>query len=171
MVRVRKASHRGDHATQTDIAARSRETQLAVPGRGAGAARAQRKRDGGEISSQRRFARYGALTLPTFITIGYGSQEGYDRTDPAVRDAAHGEDGRLREGGALMGIAGAPVQVRNWDAKGIDTKEGPFMCSALPIAGFAVIEAANLDEAVKMVAQSPCAVAHGVVEVWPLTLS
>jgi len=109
--------------------------------------------------------------MPTFITIGYGSQEAYDRTDLKIRDAAHAEDARLREGGALMGIAGAPVQVRNWDAKGIDRKEGPFMSSSLPIAGFAVIEAANLDEAVKMVAQSPCAVAHGVVEVWPLNPS
>ena len=27
--------------------------------------------------------------MPTFITIGYGDREGYDRTDAAVRDAAH----------------------------------------------------------------------------------
>jgi hypothetical protein len=42
------------------------------------------------------------------------------------------------------------------------------MSSALPVAGFAVIEAANLAAAVDMVSQTPCAVAHGVVEVWPL---
>lgn len=109
--------------------------------------------------------------MPTFITIGYGSREGYDRTDPAIRDAAHAQDARLREGGAVMGIAGAPVQVRNPDAQGVDSKPGPFMSSALPVAGFAVIEAATLEEAVKTVAQSPCAVAHGVVEVWPLNPS
>jgi hypothetical protein len=45
------------------------------------------------------------------------------------------------------------------------------MSSSLPIAGFAVIEAPTLEEAVRMVAQSPCAVAHGVVEVWPLNPS
>jgi hypothetical protein len=67
-----------------------------------------------------------------------------------------------------MGIAGAPVQVRNTDAKNIETNTGSFMSSPLPIAGFAVVEAATLAEAVKMIAQSPCAVAHGVVEVWPL---
>jgi hypothetical protein len=109
--------------------------------------------------------------MPTFITIGYGDREGYDRTDPKVRNAAHAQDARLRETGALMGIAGAPVQVRNWDAKAIDTTAGPFMSSSLPIAGFAVIEAPTLEEAVRMVAQSPCAVAHGVVEVWPLNPS
>jgi hypothetical protein len=42
------------------------------------------------------------------------------------------------------------------------------MKSSLPVAGFAIIEAANLAEAMEMVSRSPCAVAHGVVEVWPL---
>ena len=34
--------------------------------------------------------------------------------------------------------------------------------------GFAVIEADSLEEAVGLVSQTPCAVAQGVVEVWPL---
>jgi hypothetical protein len=42
------------------------------------------------------------------------------------------------------------------------------MRSDLPVAGFAVIEAATLEEAVDLVSGTPCAVAHGVVEVWPL---
>jgi hypothetical protein len=107
--------------------------------------------------------------MAKFITIGYGSREGYERTDAAVRDAAHAHDARLRKAGVLMGIAGPPVQVRNPDAKNIDMKAGPFMSSSLPVAGFAVIEAATLADVVKMVSQCPCAVAHGVIEVWPLT--
>lgn len=106
--------------------------------------------------------------MAKFITIGYGSREGYDRTDAVVRDAAHAHDSRLRTEGALMGTAGTPVQVRNPDAKKIETQTGPFMSSSLPLAGFAVIEAATLADAVKLVSQTPCAVAHGVVEVWPL---
>ena len=43
------------------------------------------------------------------------------------------------------------------------------MRSDLPIAGFAVIDAANVEEAIELASQTPCAVAHGVVEVWPLT--
>ena len=86
--------------------------------------------------------------MPKFVTIGYGDRKGYDRTDAAVRDAAHAHDARLREAGVIMGIAGAPVQVRNPDAGKIETKIGPFMTSSLPVAGFAVIEAANLAEAV-----------------------
>jgi hypothetical protein len=106
--------------------------------------------------------------VPRFVTIGYGDRAGYDRTDAAIRDAAHQHDERLRAEGALMGIAGQPVQVRNHDGLNVNTSDGPFMCSDLPIAGFAVIEASDLDEAVSLVSQTPCAVAHGVVEVWPL---
>ena len=45
------------------------------------------------------------------------------------------------------------------------------MRSELPIAGFAVIEASDIEEAVRLVSETPCAVAHGVVEVWPLKIT
>jgi hypothetical protein len=106
--------------------------------------------------------------MPKFITIGYGDRKGYDRTAKTVRDAAHAHDKVLEESGALMGIAGLPVQVRNHEAAHVQTESGPYMDSQLPIAGFTVIEALNIDEAIKMVSQTPCAVAYGVVEVWPL---
>src|SRR3546814_17740392 len=66
-----------------------------------------------------------------------------------------------------MGIAGRPVQVRNPVASGVTRVDGPFLSAPLPVAGFALIEAADLDEAVDLAAKPPCAIAHGVVEVWP----
>ena len=106
--------------------------------------------------------------MPKFITIGYGNEEGYDRTPKLVRDAAHAQDDKLLKAGALVGVAGTPVQVRNHEAKSVITQAGPYMASRLPVAGFAVIEASSMDEAIQMVSQVPCAVAYGVVEVWPL---
>src|SRR4051794_5711446 len=106
--------------------------------------------------------------MPKFVTIGYGDEAGYNRTAPEVRNAAHEHDRELAERGALIGIAKTPTQVRNHDAEGVQTDNKPFMSSPLPIAGFLIIEAADLTEAVDLVAQSPCAVAHGVIEVWPL---
>lgn len=106
--------------------------------------------------------------MPKFVTIGYGDQAGYERTAQAVRDAAHAHEAELRKAGAVMGMAGAPVQVRNPGAAGAETEDGAFMRSALPVAGFAVIEADTIEDAAKMVSGTPCAVAHGVVEVWPL---
>ena len=106
--------------------------------------------------------------MPKFLTIGYGDQAGYDRTAPDVRAAAHVHDEALKRRGAVIGIAGKPVQVRNPDAQGVETQDGAFMSSPLPVAGFELIEATDLDEAVELVSRSPCAVAHGVIEGWPL---
>jgi hypothetical protein len=106
--------------------------------------------------------------MPKFLTIGYGDEAGYNRTPQAVRDAAHEEDAKLRSEGAVIGIAGKPVRVRNPNGVGVEINEGAFMSSPLPIAGFALIDAADMAEAVKKVSRVPCAVAHGVVEIWPL---
>jgi hypothetical protein len=106
--------------------------------------------------------------MPSFITIGYGDRAGYDRTDPDVRDAAHAHDSQLQAGGAVVGMAGEPLQVRNHAGKGVRVTTGPFMRSDLPVAGFALIEAASADDAAELVSGTPCAVAYGVVEVWPL---
>lgn len=106
--------------------------------------------------------------MPKFVTIGYGDRAGYEATDPAVRDAAHERDAELRADGALVGVAGEPVQVRNHDDAAVRTTDGAYMRTELPIAGFAVIDATDIDEAVALVSGTPCAVAHGVVEVWPL---
>lgn len=106
--------------------------------------------------------------MPTFVTIGYGDRAGYERTPPDLRAAAHAHDALLQERGVLMGMAGTPVQVRNHGAAGVRTEDGPLLSPPVPVAGFALIEAPSLEEAVQLVAQTPCAVAYGVVEVWPL---
>lgn len=106
--------------------------------------------------------------MPKFVTIGYGDEAGYNRTAPEVRDAAHAHDLKLVNDGALVGQAGAAVQVRNPDAQGLQVVNGAFMVASLPIAGFAIIEAADIQQAIQMVSRSPCAVTHGLVEVWPL---
>lgn len=106
--------------------------------------------------------------MPTFLTIGYGDSKDYEATDPAQRDKAHAQDAWLASQGAVIGIAGTPTQVRNPEGAGVSTMGGAYMHADLPVAGFALLEAGTLKEAVERVAGTPCAVAHGVVEVWPL---
>jgi hypothetical protein len=106
--------------------------------------------------------------MPKFVTIGYGDRAGYDRTPENLRAAAHAQDQTLQNEGAVMGIAGPPVQVRNTAGVEVETKSGAYMESQLPTAGFAIIEAEDLSDAIRKVSFTPCAVAYGVVEVWPL---
>lgn len=107
--------------------------------------------------------------MPRFLTIGYGDQAGYDATPPAIRDAAHEHDARLVAEGAITAVLTDPVRVTNTHGEGTEVVRGPFLRSALPVAGFSLIEAASLDDAVAMVAGTPCAVAGGVVEVWQVS--
>ena len=106
--------------------------------------------------------------MPKFITIGYGDRAGYDLTERGVRDAAHAADAERVRQGDVMGIAGKPVQVRNHNATKVEVTEGAFLSAGLPVAGFALIEASDLSAAIEIAARSPCAVAQGVVDVWPL---
>jgi len=106
--------------------------------------------------------------MAKFLAVGYGDEAGYQRTEASLRQAAHAQDARLTVAGALMGMAGKPVQVRNHDDAGVQIFPGSFMQSELPVAGFSLIEADDLRAAIAMVSKTPCAVAHGVVEVWPL---
>jgi len=66
-----------------------------------------------------------------------------------------------------LGVAGAPVQVRNHGTARVHTQSAAFLQSELPVAGFALTRAASIDQAVEIVSQTPCAVAHGIIEVWP----
>jgi hypothetical protein len=106
--------------------------------------------------------------VPHYLTIGYGDRAGYERTPLSLRDAAHAHDDFLVGQGALTGIAGAPVQVRNPENSGVETLNAPYLASDLSVAGFALIEAASIEEAIRQVSQTPCAICYGVVEVWPL---
>jgi hypothetical protein len=106
--------------------------------------------------------------MPTFLSIGYGDAEGYEATDPAQRDKAHAHDRWLASGGAVIGALGESTQVRNPEATEVRTTEGAYMRASLPVAGFALFEAVSLEVAVAHVAGTPCAVAHGVVELWPV---
>jgi hypothetical protein len=108
--------------------------------------------------------------MPKFITIGYGDEAGYNRTAPHIRDAAHQHDAQMRESGAIIGIAGGPVQVRNPGGESVQTSRGQFMRADLPIAGFALIETKSMEDAIEQAAKTPCAVAYGVVEIWPLEI-
>jgi hypothetical protein len=108
------------------------------------------------------------MTMPRFLTIGYGERAGYDGTPPALRNAAHEHDAQLVRDGAITAMLSEPVCVTNKHDHGVHTSPGAFMRSDLPVAGFSLLEAASLDEAIVLVSKTPCAVADGVVEVWPL---
>ena len=58
------------------------------------------------------------------------------------------------------------TSVRNWD-KNLQVTDKSYVQPALPLAGFSVIEAESLAEVIKLVSNTPCARARGVIEIRP----
>jgi hypothetical protein len=74
--------------------------------------------------------------VPKFITIDWGEESGYERTRSDLKDAAHAHDAWLSERGAIVGVAGVPIQVRKHENSGIRADRGT--CGPIYHCGFCI---------------------------------
>ena len=102
-----------------------------------------------------------------FLVLAYGAEADWLELTEERRGELLAQDDVLRGRGDMVAALGPATTVRTWDAAA-PVRDGAFMTSPVPLAGFGVIEARDLDEAVALVARTPCAVAKGAVEVRPL---
>lgn len=102
-----------------------------------------------------------------FLCLAYGREADWLALPQARRDELLRQDAVLRQRGALVSVVGEPTVVRAWDGP-VHRSSDAYAASEVPLVGFAVIEAADLEEAVELVAGTPCAVARGAIEVRPL---
>ena len=101
-----------------------------------------------------------------FLCLAYSDESTWNALPRSTQEALWARDDLLRSRGDLVAEVRAPVTVRfaNGQAHAVD---GPFGQSPLPLAGFYVLEARDLDEAVALLSQTPCAHA-GAYELRPL---
>lgn len=103
-----------------------------------------------------------------YLVLAYGAEEDWKKLSKEEQQALLAADDRMREQGGLVAAVRTDVAtVRAWDGTPEVTK-APVASLPAPLAGFGVIEAADLDEAVRMVKDTPCARAHGYVELRPI---
>jgi hypothetical protein len=105
-----------------------------------------------------------------FLCLAYGDESGWKSLSKEKQDEVLAADERIRQRGNFMSIVLPSTVVRAWDGTP-KTSPGPFAKGDVPLAGFSIIEAHDLEEAVAMVSKTPCAVAKGAIEVWPLKAS
>jgi hypothetical protein len=102
--------------------------------------------------------------------MAYGHERDWQALSKREQEELLAQDQVLRDRGDLVAAVGeSATTVRAWDGSPLAT-EGPFSVSPLPLAGFGIIEAADLDEAIRLVAGTPCARARGAVEVRPIAM-
>lgn len=103
-----------------------------------------------------------------YLCLAYGAEKDWKTLTKSEQDALLAQDEIVRKRGALMAaVDSAVTTVRAWDRTPTVTNKGVAELPA-PLAGFSVIEAANLDEVIQLVAATPCARAKGFIEIRPL---
>jgi len=104
-----------------------------------------------------------------YLCLAYGDEKDWKALTKGEQDALLAQDEVLRKRGALMAaVEPRATTVRAWDGTPTIT-DGAFADSSAPLAGFYIIEAADLSEAIQLVAGTPCARAKGAIEVRPIT--
>ena len=102
-----------------------------------------------------------------FLCLAYGDEDGWNSLGKEEQRAALTQDEVIRQRGSTMAAVQTTVtSVRNWDGK-LEVQEGSSAKPPLPLAGFSVIEADDVQEVIRLVSSTPCARARGFIEIRP----
>jgi hypothetical protein len=104
-----------------------------------------------------------------FLCLAYGDERAWNALSAEEQAELLAQDEVLRRRGDLVAAVDTVTTTVRTPDRTPSTTTGPFATSNLPLAGFGIIEAADLEEAVRLVAQTPCARAGGAVELRPIT--
>jgi len=104
-----------------------------------------------------------------YLCLAYGAEKDWNALSKEEQDTLLAQDEALRRRGVLMAAVQTTVTtVRAWEGEPI-AANGAFAESKVPLAGFSIIEAADLNEVIRLVAGTPCARAKGAIEIRPIT--
>ena len=87
-----------------------------------------------------------------YLCLAYGAEKDWRALSKSEQDVLLAQDAIIRNRGALMAaVETAVTTVRAWDGKPT-VSDGVFGDSNVPLAGFSVIEAADVNEVIQLVA-------------------
>ena len=103
-----------------------------------------------------------------YLCLAYGDENDWNQLTKTEQEQLLKQDELLRQRGDLVAaVDQSATTVRAWD--GVPkTTDGGFAESRVPLAGFAIIDAPDLERAIELVADTPCARAKGAVELRPI---
>jgi hypothetical protein len=102
-----------------------------------------------------------------FLCLAYGSEEDWKAMTKQEQSEVLEQDEVLKSRGDLLSaVQKTVVTVTNWSGN-LTTENESFAQPKLPLAGFSIIEAKDVDEVVQLVANTPCARAKGYIEIRP----
>lgn len=105
-----------------------------------------------------------------FLCLAYGAEKDWVALSKDEQASLLAQDDVMRVRGDLVAaVASTVTTVRSWDGTP-KTSDAPYPGLPAPLAGFGIIEANDLEEAIRLVANTPCARARGAVELRPIVM-
>jgi len=100
-----------------------------------------------------------------FLCLAYGAEKDWQALTSQEQAKLLAQDQVLRDRGDFVTAVNHGVTtVTAWHGSPV-TANGSFARARAPLAGFSIIEAADMDEVVRLVAGTPCARAMGAIEI------
>jgi hypothetical protein len=103
-----------------------------------------------------------------YLCLAFGDDKDWKLLSRSEKDARLAVDAMLRERGDVVASVEPDVITVRTPADTPVTSDGGFASAPAKLAGFYIIEAENVEEAVKLVGGTPCPRTGGAVEVRPL---
>ena len=100
-----------------------------------------------------------------YLCLAYGSERDWNAMSKEQQDGLLQQDEVLRRRGDVVAAVGESVTTLRAPDGVPKTTKGTVGQASLPLAGFSIVEADSLDEAVRLVADTPCARANGAIEI------
>lgn len=102
-----------------------------------------------------------------FLCLAYGNEQAWLALSNEDQQKFLAYDDVLRQrGDVVTAVKPEVVTVTAWDGAP-RTSNKTFSELRLPLAGFSIIDAQNIEEVVRLVANTPCARAGGAIEIRP----
>jgi len=103
-----------------------------------------------------------------YLCLAYGAGKDWEQlTDGEQKSLLAQDDVLRRRGDIVVAVQGPVTTLRAWDGKP-HTSDKVFASSPVPLAGCGIVEAENLDEAIRLLKDTPCARANGAIELHPI---
>ncbi len=104
-----------------------------------------------------------------FLCLAYGEEEDWNALSPERQKELLAQDEVLRQRGDTVAAVSLQVTTVRAPDGTLQVSSAPYALPRTPLAGFAILEAADIDEAVRLVTGTPCVQAGGRVELRPIT--
>ena len=102
-----------------------------------------------------------------FLCLAFGDEDGWNSLSENEKKEVLAQDEVIRNRGNFMTAVQPEVTtVKNWD-KNLEIEKDAAVKDGLPLAGFSIIEANNVEEVIAMVSNTPCSRARGYIEIRP----